>query len=321
MSTFKTLACSLAAAISMVPSAWAAWPEDRPVEIVVGFAAGGGTDLMARKLAPFIQKHLGGKGQFVVINKPGASGEVANAFVAKSKPDGYTLGIVNVPAFLYVPMVRQSQYQTGDFQLIARIVDDPTVLVTRPESKFDSLKQVIDAAAKEPGSLSVGHNGEGSNGDLMLKLLQKNTGAQLNPIVYKGTGPQKTDVVGGHITFGTVSAGEVPELHKGGKGTLKVVAQFTAKRSAALPNVPTATESGVQVLMSSERGMAAPKGVDPAIAKRLEQAIGDALKDPEFLAAASSDAPVLAFLPGAQWTQSLNTDTAELQKMISTTPR
>lgn len=191
MSNFKTLACSFAAAISMVPSAWAAWPEDRPVEIVVGFAAGGGTDLMARKLAPFIQKHLGGKGQFVVINKPGASGEVANAFVAKSKPDGYTLGIVNVPAFLYVPMVRQSQYQTGDFQLIARVVDDPTVLVTRSESKFDTLKQVLDAAAKEPGSMSVGHNGEGSNGDLMLKLLQKSTGAQLNPIVYKGTGPRR----------------------------------------------------------------------------------------------------------------------------------
>lgn len=73
--------------------------------------------------------------------------------------------------------------------------------------------------------------------------------------------------------------------------------------------------------MSSERGMAAPKGVDPIIAKRLEQAIGDALKDPEFLMAASSDAPVLAFLPGAQWTQSLNTDSAELQKMIGTPTR
>jgi tripartite-type tricarboxylate transporter receptor subunit TctC len=298
-------------------NAWAAWPEDRPIEIIVGFAPGGGTDLMARNLAPFLQKHLGGKAQFVVVNKPGASGELANTHVARAKPDGYTLGIVNVPAYLYVPMVRKAQYQPGDFQLVARIVDDPTVLIARAETRVDSLQTVVGIVKQNPSVLTVGHNGEGSNGDLALKLLHAATGAQLNAVPYKGTGLQKTDVLGGHIELGTVSAGEVPELHNGGKGALKAIVQFTPRRSAALPGVPTATEAGIPVLMSSERGMAAPKGIDSAIVKRLEKAIETSLADPAFLAAAVSDAPVLAFMPGAQWTKSLERHAEALKKLAA----
>src|SRR5690348_1541820 len=89
--------------LSAVPSASAAWPDDRPIEVVVGFAPGGGTDLLARKLTPFLQKRLSDKAQFIVVNKPGAAGEIASAYLAKAKPDGYTIGIVNVPSFLYLP--------------------------------------------------------------------------------------------------------------------------------------------------------------------------------------------------------------------------
>src|SRR4051794_14543864 len=95
----------VAAAAALAPGIWgqsfAAWPEDKPIEVVVGFAPGGGTDLMARKLLPFVQKRLGPKAQFVVVNKPGAGGEIANAYVKNAKPDGYTLAVVNVPGFLF----------------------------------------------------------------------------------------------------------------------------------------------------------------------------------------------------------------------------
>lgn len=306
--------CSLTALSS---SALAAWPSDKPIEIVVGFAPGGGTDLMARKLAPFVQKHLGSNAQFVVVNKPGASGELANTYVARAKPDGYTLGIVNSPAFEFVPLARKSQYQVEDFVLVARIVQDPTVMVTRSESKIDSLQAVIGIARQAPGSISVGHNGEGSNGDLVLKSLKSITGADLNPIAYKGTGSQKTDVLGGHVALGTMSAAEVPELHKGGNGNLKVVVQFSEKRSAALPNVPTAKEAGVPVLMYSERGLAGPKGMDSAQVARLEKAIVDSLKDPEFLAAAAADAPVLSFMGGAAWSKSIEKSRAALKKVAT----
>jgi tripartite-type tricarboxylate transporter receptor subunit TctC len=304
-------------ALAVAAPALAAWPDDKPVEVVVGFAPGGGTDLMARKLFTFVQKRLGGKAQFVVVNKPGASGELGNAYVAKAQPDGYTLGIVNVPAFLYLPMVRKTQYRVEDFQLVARIVDDPTILITRSETKMDSLPIVMGIAKQTPGVISVGHNGDGSNGELVLQLLRGATGVELTGVPYKGTGPQKIDVIGGHLPLGTVSAGEVPELHKGGKSSVKAVVQFTAKRSAALPNVPTAQEAGINVMMSSERGLAAPKGVPAEIVKRLEATIASVLKDPEFLAAAAADAPVIAYLPGAQWAKSLEQNQKALKQMAA----
>lgn len=303
------------AALAISTPLLAAWPDDKPVEVVVGFAPGGGTDLMARKLFSFVQKRLGGKAQFVVVNKPGASGELGNAYVAKAQPDGYTLAIVNVPAFLYLPMVRKTQYQVEDFQLVARIVDDPTVLITRTETRMDNLPTVMGIAKQTPGVISIGHNGDGSNGELVLQLLRGATGVALTGVPYKGTGPQKIDVIGGHLPLGTVSAGEVPELHKGGKGTVKAVVQFTEKRSAALPNVPTAKEAGINVLMSSERGLAAPKGVSADIVKRLQTEIASVLKDPEFLTAAAGDAPVLAYLPGDQWAKSLEQNQKALKQM------
>ena len=293
--------------------AQAAWPDDKPIEVVVGFAAGGGTDLMARKLLPFVQKRLGPKAQFIVVNKPGAAGEIANAYVRNAKPDGYTLAVINVPGFLYLPMIKKAQYQAEDFRLVSRIVDDPTVLVTRADGPVQTLSAVMTTLKAKPESVSFGHNGTGTNGDLAIALMSRELQVSLNAVPYKGTAAQKTDVVGGHLPFGLISAGEVPELHGDGKGQLKVVAQLSEKRSPALPGVPTATEEGLKVVMSSERGLAAPKGVPADIVKRLDAAIAEAVRDPEFIASAAADAPVLAYLPGDAWERSLERNKKALQ--------
>ena len=151
---------SIAVAIALTSTvpAWAAWPDDKPIEVVVGFAAGGGTDLMARKLLPFVQKRLGANVQFVVQNKPGAAGEIANAYVARAKADGYTLAIVNVPGFLFLPMTKKAQYEATDFQLISRVVDDPTIVVTKSDNKINTFQAVLAALKQSPGALSFGHN-------------------------------------------------------------------------------------------------------------------------------------------------------------------
>lgn len=307
--------------LAIAQTSFAAWPDDKPIEVVVGFAPGGGTDLMARKLLPFVQKRIGGKAQFVVVNKPGAAGEIALGYAAKSKPDGYTLVVVNAPGYVYLPMAKKTQYQPEEFQLISRVVDDPTVLITRTDTTLSSLQTVIGVSKQRPGSLAVGYNGEGTNGDLAIQLLVKAAGIEFNPITYKGTAAQKIDVLGGHLQLGLVSAGEVPELHNGGTSQVRAITQFTSKRSTALPNVPTATEAGAKVLMSSERGFAAPKGVPADIVKKLDQAIAESLKDPEFIANASADAPVLAYLSGPAWQKSLEQNKAALQKIAETRPK
>ena len=305
--------------LAAAPS-WAAWPDDRPIEVVVGFAPGGGTDLMARKLLPFVQKRLSPKAQFIVVNKPGAAGELANAYAARAKPDGYTLAVVNMPSFFFVPMTKKSQYQAEDFQLIARVVDDPTVLAVRSGSKLASLQALVEQSKREPRSVSMGHNGTGTNGELAIQLLDKAAGVELNPIAYKGTAAQKTDLLGGHLDVALVSAGELPELHDGGKGQVRGLAQFTPKRSDVLPQVPTAAEAGLQILMSSERGFAAPKGVPADILQRLERAIAEALKDPEFLSA-SSDGKVISFQPGAQWQRGMEHIRTSLQPLAGGHPK
>lgn len=317
---------SIALAITMATTvpAWAAWPDDKPIEVVVGFAAGGGTDLMARKLLPFVQKRLGANVQFIVQNKPGAAGEIANAYVARAKPDGYTLAIVNVPGFLYLPMTKKAQYEASDFQLISRVVDDPTILVTKSENKVNTFQAALAALKQNPGALSFGHNGTGTNGELALQMLSTATGAKLNAVPYKGTSAQKTDVLGGHLEFGLVSVGEVPELHgnaAAAPGQMRALVQFSAKRSPALPQVPTATELGINIVMSSERGFAAPKGVPAEIIRKLDQAIAESLKDPAFIANASSDAPVLAYLPGEQWTTSLQQNRKLLEALAKAAPK
>ncbi|MET1114102.1 MAG: tripartite tricarboxylate transporter substrate-binding protein, partial [Comamonas sp.] len=132
-------------------TSWAAWPADKPIELVVGFAPGGGTDVMARVLARFVEKQLGDGARIVVINKPGSAGELAASYVQNAKPDGYTLGMINVPGYTFLPMYRKTSYQPERIRLIARIVDDPAMLVANKESgKPMTLDAFIQAAKKEP---------------------------------------------------------------------------------------------------------------------------------------------------------------------------
>lgn len=298
--------------------AHAAWPNDKPIEVVVGFAAGGGTDVLTRKITHFMQKPLGGKAQFVVMNKPGAGGEIATGYVARAAADGYTIAVVNVPGFLYVPMSKKSQYKAEDFRLVARVVDDPTVLIVRSDSKFTNLASVMAALKRDPGSVSFGNNGIGTNSELAAKLISTQAKVKLNEVPYKGTAAQRTDLLGGFVDIAVVSASEVPELHNGKKGAFRAIAQLSKARLEALSDVPTAIESGLPVTMSSERGFAVHKNVPAGVAQQLQKAIETVVRDPQFAAANPGEAPVFAYLPGPQWNESLNQTRKLLQQVLNT---
>ena len=298
-------------------AAMAAWPDEKPVEVVVGFAAGGGTDVMARKLLPFVEKRLGGNARFVVLNKPGAGGEIAFAAIARAAPDAYSIGVVNVPGYNFLPITRKTQYTMDEIRLVARVVDDPSVIVVRNDSPFTSLASVLDALRKKPGSITFGHNGAGTNGHLAIRMLAKAADVEPNEISYRGTAAQRTDVLGGHLDIGMVSLSEVPELHGTNKGELRAIAILSAARSSSLPSVPTAEEAGVPVIMTAERGFALPKGAPDDIAKKLEAAIAESLSDPDYVKSSPGDAPVLAFMAGAEWQKRLDDMTKRLQHLAS----
>lgn len=313
MFTKATLTLIAAFAVMSSAPAQAAWPDDKPVEVVIGFAPGGATDVMARKLLPFVEKRLGGK--FVVLNKPGAGGEIAFAAIARAAPDATTMGVVNVPGYNFLPMTRKTQYTMDEIRLVARVVEDPSVIVVRSDSKFANLADVLAALRSKPGSVTFGHNGGGTNGHLAIRMLAASAKVEPNEISYRGTAAQRTDLLGGHLEVGMVSLSELPELHGTNKGPLRAIAILAKQRSTSLPDVPTGEEAGVPVTMTADRGFAVPKGVPDDIVKKLEAAIAESVRDPDYVKASPGDAPVLAFMPGDAWQKRLDAMTQELRPL------
>ncbi|WP_312996004.1 tripartite tricarboxylate transporter substrate binding protein [Achromobacter animicus] len=301
-----------AGALALTASvAQAAWPDDRPIELVVGFAPGGGTDVMARLVAQHMEKRLGDKTRIIVINKPGAGGEIAVRYVAAAKPDGYTLGMINAPGFVYLPVSKGAKYKPEDIRLIARLVDDPLLFIKRRGSKApDDLPALVTKLKQSPESLSFGHSGDGTTGHLALMDMERSQSVRGTSVPFKGGGDIRLGILGDHIDYGLITVSEVPELVDP-KGPFEAIAIASDKRHNA---IPTAAESGVALRYSSERGMGGPATLPDAIRDKLEQALQDTLKDPAFLAASGRDAAVLAFQPGEEWRASLARQTQAFQQ-------
>jgi tripartite-type tricarboxylate transporter receptor subunit TctC len=250
----------------------------------------------------------------VVVNKPGAGGEISSTYISRAKPDGYTVGFINVPGFVFIPMYKKSAYQTDDLRIIARVVDDPSVLMARKDAQFGSIDSIIATLRKDPGSLSFATSGRGTSGHLSLLTLQQVAQVKGTDIAYKGAGEFKSALLGGHVNYAFVS---VAEFLVANNDAVRAIAVLSSKRFDALGPVPTARELGFDVRISSERGIAGPKALPDDIANRLEQAIQATLEDPIFIASVKNDAPVLAYLPGAAWTQSLGAVREMLKPFVS----
>ena len=298
----KSLCAALALTVGACAPSMAAWPDDQTIELVVGFAPGGGTDLMARAMAPFMEKMLGGKARIVVVNKPGASGEISSTYIARSKPDGYTIGFINVPGFVFSPMHKPTSYQVSDLRIIARVVDDPSVLMSRKDAKFTTMPAIIAQLKKEPGSLTFANSGRGTSGHLSLMGIEQVTGVKGTDIAYKGAGEFKSALFGGHVDYAFLSVGEYLAAKN---DAMQAITVLSNKRFDDLGPVPTATELGYAVIVTSERGIAGPKALPDDIANRIQNAIKDTLQDPVFIQSVKNDAAVLAYMPGAEWTKSL----------------
>lgn len=306
--------------LSAAAPAHAAWPSDQPIEIVVGFAPGGTTDVMIRLLAPHIAKRLGDNASVVIVNKPGASGELAVTHTMRAKPDGYTLGVVNLPGYFFVPMYRKSAYATKDLTLVARIVSDPTVMVTRKDAKLADLKAIVAQLKAQPRSLSAGHNGIGTNGHLAMARLEKVADVKMNAIPYNGSAQQRTAIGGNQLDIAFLAASEVPDPDNEAT-PLRLVAQFTKTKVARLNSIPTTYDLGFPVEMTAERGLAAPNGLPPQILARLQKAIEGAMKDPEYIKSAPNDAPFLSYQGGAEWTRQIEQDRKAYEEIARTLPK
>ena len=256
-----------------------AWPE-KTVTIVVPFPAGGSTDMVARAMALQMQTKLGQT--CVVDNKPGATGTIGAGFVKRAAPDGYTLLVSSLGAFVVTPHLQKNvPYDaTKDFDYISVPVQAPNVLVASPKQKERTVAEVIATLKANPGKVSFASSGNGSSDHLSAEVFWQQSGTEGLHVPYKGGAPAINDLLGGQVDFSFQNVNAVLPHIKAGK--LHAIAVTGDKRSPVLPNVPTLAESGVKgAEVYSWQGLAAPKGLPPAVKEKLSAAAIAAINDPE----------------------------------------
>jgi tripartite-type tricarboxylate transporter receptor subunit TctC len=248
----------------------------RPITLAVPFSPGGGTDIVARVVAEKMSKTLGQ--QIIVENRPGAGGTVAVRQVAKSAPDGYTLGLGNPGALAIAPtMYANLGYDPRkDLSPVGFIGTTPFVLVVHPSVPARSIYELIALAKKTPSQVNFGSAGTGSATHLSGELLASMATIMLVHIPYKGVAPAINDLLGGHVMM--VIAGLPPVIGHVKDGALRALAVTSLRRSNIFPNVPTVAESGLPGYDSVQSfGILSPKGTPRAIIDRLNAALREAL--------------------------------------------
>ncbi|TWO72837.1 tripartite tricarboxylate transporter substrate binding protein [Caenimonas sedimenti] len=274
----KALLAFAAAALTSV-SAFAAWPVDKPVTIVVPFPPGGSTDSIGRVIAQKLPEKLGG-GSFVVENKAGATGTIGAAFVKRAPADGYTLFVSSLGPFVIAPhLIKGVQYDAlKDFDLITVAVQAPNVLVVPVSSPHKNLGDLLAQLKKTPGKVSFASAGNGSSDHLSAELLWQQSGTDGLHIPYKGGAPAINDLLGGQVDAGFVNINAIIQHIKSGK--VRALGIASEKRSPLLPDVPTISEQGVKgAEVQSWQAVAAPKGLPADIRNKLRDAIVAVLND------------------------------------------
>ena len=257
----------------------AAWPE-RPVTIVVPFPPGGSSDATARTVQAKLQEKLGQP--IIVDNKPGANSSIGASYVAKAKPDGYTLLVGSIGTFGINPVLyKDLQYDPRrDFDLITVAVRTPNALVTRPDFPANNVQELIAYLKNNPGKVSFASSGTGSSDHLTAALFWQKTGTSGIHVPYKGGGPAQTDLMGGNVDVSFQNLGGIANHVRAGK--MKLLAVTSGKRADAFPNLPTMAEAGVGGLeVYSWQAFAAPKGLPADVASKVNAAFASALREPE----------------------------------------
>ena len=289
-----------AIALLLVPGIAAAVYPERPITMLIAYPPGGGTDLVGRALAPFIEKYLGGGARIVVVNRAGAGGEVGFAALANAPTDGYTIGFVNTPPLLTIPIERAAQFTWQRFEYVGNIIDDPCNFSVHADTPVTNLRELAAYAKAHPGEVTVGTTGIGSDDHLAMLKFERAAGVKMRHIPFKGSADVRAAILGKQITVAAINIGEALQYQKGGT-PLRNLVQMSPARTNLAPELPTAREQGYDIEMSSLRGLVAPNGIPVELRERLVKVVAQSVADPEFQAQAAKFFAPLRYLAPAEY--------------------
>ena len=291
---FKKVACAVAACltVALATNAWAqgkSAPVDyprKPINTLMGFAPGGGSDVMLSMVRSQVEKLL--KTTLVPVYKPGAGSDIAATELAMSKPDGYTVFVSCTPMIPINTYVRETAYKTSDIAFVANVVTDPGVLAVRAESPYKSVADVIKAAKEKPGALSVGVASAPGDDWFAMHMFQEAANVKVNIVPFPGDGPSWQAALAGHVDATSNNLGVIYPQVRAGK--LRILAIMTDKRSPIMPDIPTFKELGYNFTSGSARGFSMPKNTPKPVIDLFANAVKQVMSTEEFKANALATA-------------------------------
>lgn len=306
---------ALGAAVPLGQIVWAqSWPQ-RPVHIIVPFAAGSFTETAARAIGQELSGTLGQP--FVVETKGGAGSTLGTNFVAKSAPDGYTLLVTDNSFAVSSALYAKLPYDpVKDITQISTLAEAPAVIMVQKDSPYRTLADLVADARKNPRKLTYGSGGQGSSAHLALELFFSGANAELTHVPYKGVAAALLDLIAGRIDVALSSAGSSAQHIRNGR--VRGLAVVGRERHPMIPDVPTFAEAGfAQYTMSYWFGLMAPAGLSPAVLQRLQQAVAKAVEQPKVIELfAATGARAVAANP-ADFSQRVNEEARTWKSVIA----
>lgn len=305
---------ALAAVVLAGPAA-AEYPEET-ISIIVPFSAGGGTDLTGRTIAEFLEAELGVP--VVVVNRPGAGGEIGLTECSGAEPDGYTLCIINTPGIVTIPIEREPQWSMDSFTFIAGLVEDPATVSVLSTSDIETIEDLVAAAKENPGGVTVGTQGIGSAGHISISLLEQAAGVEFLPVPFAGAAPARTALLAGELDATTANLGEALNFAEG--QPWRILGVMSPNPSPMAPEIPTFKSAGYDIVGGSIRGFGGPAGLPDEVVQTLDAAIGNIMENPEFLQRAEDTAQPVNYIPTDDYVAILERSGEIHQQLWDTNP-
>ncbi len=239
----KCFRCWMLLAFALLPgAAGAAYPE-KPIAMIIAYPPGGGTDVVGRAIAPYIEKYLGGGAKLLIVNRSGAGGEVGMGALANAPADGYTIGFVNTPPLMTIPIERPAIFGGPQrFELLGNIIDDPCNFAVHADTPVKNLQQLAAWARANPGKLTVGTTGVGSDDHLLMLMFERAAGVKLTHVPFKGSSEVRAAIMGRQIDVAAMNVGESLQSIRGGAPMRNLRRRNSMPRSA--PATPSSGSSG-----------------------------------------------------------------------------